>query len=73
MEDVGVGATRCRGTEEFLGERRLPDAGLAGDEDELALALAGSSESFVKPAQLGLPPDERDTGLDARCCCRERR
>jgi hypothetical protein len=39
--------------DECLGERGLPDAGLAGDEDDLALASEGMAEPPAETFDLG--------------------
>ena len=64
VQDVEVGTPHRRGAEELFQERGLADAGLARDEDELTLTLAGHPKTLVEAAQLGVPSDEPDTGLD---------
>ena len=64
VQDMEVGTPHRRGAEELFQERGLADAGLARDEDELTLTLAGHPETLVEAAQLGVPSDEPDTGLD---------
>ena len=72
LQDMEVGTPHRRGAEELFQERCLADAGLARDEDELTLTLAGPPKTLVEAAQLGLPSDEPDTGLDGAGRGRER-
>ena len=46
--DVTIRANLGRGAEELFRERRLADAGLARDEDELTLSLVGPTEACVR-------------------------
>jgi len=72
VQDMEVGTPHRRGAEELFQERRLADAGLARDEDELPLALVGPLKTFVEAAQLGFSADEADTGLHGADHGRER-
>ena len=66
----GLGPHR-RGAEELFQERCLADTGLARDEDELTLTLAGSADTRGGGAAR-LPSDEPDTGLEGAGRGRER-
>ena len=64
VQDVQIRADSGDGADELLRECGLADAGLARDEDELALPLAGSAVALVEALQFRLAPDEQGPALD---------
>ena len=68
MEYGHAAVANSREAEKFVDQRRLADAGFAGDEDQLAHTLARPAEMLVELVQLRLTSDEASTLRTGRRC-----
>ena len=59
VADEDVGARVRRLAAERIREGGLPDAGLAADQDEAALAIAHRSQAIVQEREFAVAPDQR--------------
>ena len=72
-EHPHIGTMQRGGSEELLRERRLADARLTRDEDDLSRPTAGESQTPVKPPEFRLPSHEGGSRLVGGDVVRQRR